>query len=144
MHALLTILAVTSTTTGKSSSKGSSSYIFLFVLVGFALLYFLFLRPRQQRMRQQQGVGRQIGVGDQVISAGGIHGRVVALDADVAEVEVAPGVVLTFLRRAINPRPDVPASSAPAPIDDDWPINQAPAVDPGDTDPPADQTDPHS
>ena len=54
-------------------------------------------------------------VGDAVMSAGGIYGTVVALDADVVEVEVSPGVVLTFLRKAVSARPGrVVASAAPS------------------------------
>ncbi len=76
----------------------------------FGAVYFFFIRPRQQRMRQQQTQARQLSVGDEVVSAGGIHGRVVAIDNDVAEVEVAPGVVMTFLRRSISARPERPAA----------------------------------
>jgi hypothetical protein len=102
-----------------------------------------------------------------VVTIGGIQGRVVAMDADVAEVEVAPGVVLTMVRRAVNPRPDAPplASNA-APVDDDWPMSQDPLdapplpspaqtvdqdqedhpehqVEPGDSEAPGDQSTPH-
>jgi len=166
MHALLTILAVTSTTTAKSSSKSSSEYPFLIILVVFFAVYMLFIRPRSQRMRQQQGAARTLSVGDPVLTAGGIHGRVVALDSDVAEVEVAPGVVLTFLRRAVNPRPDAPGPAGPSqPVDEDWPIGQGqldgpplpdtsppaggwPAdppqgAEPGDNESPGDPPDPH-
>ena len=51
-------------------------------------------RPRPDRLS----------IGDEVVSAGGIYGRVVAIDNDVAEVEVAPGVVMTFLP-ALDQRP---------------------------------------
>ena len=168
MHALLTILAVTSTTAGKSSSKSSSTLPFLIIVVVFFAAYMLFIRPRSQRLRQQQKTaGQTLSVGDPVVTIGGIQGRVVAMDADVAEVEVAPGVVLTMVRRAVNPRPDAPplASNA-APVDDDWPMSQDPLdapplpspaqtvdqdqedhpehqVEPGDSEAPGDQSTPH-
>ena len=77
----------------------------------FGAIYFLFIRPRQQRLRQQQTQARQLSIGDEVVSAGGIYGRVVAIDDDVAEVEVAPGVVMTFLRRSISARPSAPTAN---------------------------------
>jgi preprotein translocase subunit YajC len=134
MHVALTILAATTSTTTKTSHKSSSStYTLLFIVVIFAAVYLLFIRPRQQRARQQQTAARQLTIGDPVVTAGGIQGRVVALDNDVVEVEVAPGVVLTMLRRAVSLRPDArPATPAPA-AEDEWPgprgLNAAPDDD---------------
>ena len=132
MHLLLTLIAQTTTpTTAAKASKSSGSYVPLLVIVAlFGVVYVFFLRPRQQRMRQQQTAAKDLAVGDEVMSAGGIFGRVVALDANEVEVEVAPGVVMTFVRRAISPRPGQasgagsssgPATSrTPEPIDDPW------------------------
>jgi preprotein translocase subunit YajC len=143
MHALLHLIAVGTTTTTKSSKKSSSStYTLLFIVVIFGAVYFLFLRPRQQKMRQQQTSAKQLAIGDQVVSAGGIYGRVVAMDGDVAEVEVAPGVVLTFLRRAVNASPDTRPAAADPPIDDEWPDDRERTAEPED-DPP-DHPDQHS
>lgn len=94
-------------------------------------------------MRQQQTQAKQLSVGDEVVSAGGIYGRVVAMDGDVAEVEVAPGVILTFLRRAVNARTDAPpVSTAETSMDDDWPLDRDRTADPDDE--PPDHPDQHS
>lgn len=130
MHTLFNILAATATTTKSSKSSGSSAVTLIFIVVIFAVVYLLFIRPRQQRMRQQQTQSRQLAIGDDVVSAGGIQGKIVAMDDEVAEVEVAPGVVLNFLRRAINPRPGAPTPTTP-PVEEEW---SAPAHD---EDPPA-------
>jgi preprotein translocase subunit YajC len=106
MHQALSILAATATTVaGSKKSSGGSSYTLLFIIILFAAVYLLFIRPRQQRLRQQQTAARQLEVGDEVVSAGGIHGRIVGMHDDLVEVEVAPGVVLTFLKRAVSARP---------------------------------------
>lgn len=127
MHLHLILLAQsTPSTTVAKNTKSSGSYVTLIVIVViFAAVYFLFLRPRQQRMRQQQTSARQLSVGDEVMSAGGIYGRVVALDSDQVEVEVAPGVVMTFTRRAISARPQTPggAAQSPEPVDEPWQID---------------------
>jgi preprotein translocase subunit YajC len=129
LHLILThLLSQTSTSKpGSSSSKNSSSFVPILILVAvFGVAWFFLIRPRSQRLRQQQAAVRQLGVGDEVISAGGIYGKVVAIDADAVEVEVAPGVVMTFTRRAINPRQaSGPAGGgAPArasePVDEPW------------------------
>ena len=76
----------------------------LFPLVFLALMWFLLIRPQQQRVRRQQELVASLVVGDEVITAGGILGRIVALDDDEASLEVAPGVVLRVLRPAVNAR----------------------------------------
>jgi preprotein translocase subunit YajC len=144
MYALHAILAATTSTTTKGSSKSSgSTYTLIFIVVAFAAVYFLFLRPRQQRMRQQQTTAKQLSIGDQVVSAGGIYGRVVAMDNDVAEVEVAPGVVMTFLRRAINARPDATPVSSAEPIDEEWQRDREREASADDDDLPGDPSDQH-
>lgn len=123
MHVLHSLIAAatTSTTTSKGSSKGSSFLPLLIIVALFGGAYILFIRPRQQRFRQQQAAGKEMAIGDPVVSAGGIQGKLVALDANVAEVEVAPGVVLTFLRRAVNPRQAAAGAAPPDPEPvDDW------------------------
>ena len=122
MHHLLTLLSQTSpsTTVAKAKKSSGSSYAFLIIIALFAVVYFFFLRPRQQRMRQQQRAGREIGIGDSVMSAGGIYGTVVGVSTDDVDVEVSPGVILTFTRRAISPRPGTQSQggSAASPVED--------------------------
>jgi preprotein translocase subunit YajC len=114
MHTLIHIVAATTSTTTKSSKKSSSSTItLLFIVVLFAAVYLLFIRPRQQRLRQQQTAARQLEVGDQVVTSSGLYGRLVSLDTDTAEVEIAPGVVISMMRRAVSARPDAPPASRP-------------------------------
>jgi preprotein translocase subunit YajC len=146
MHLFLHLLAASTTsTTTKGSKSSSSSSVALLVIIGlFAVVYFLFIRPRTQRMRQQQSAGKQLSVGDQVMSAGGIFGTVVALDADVVEVEVAPGVVMSFIPRAVSLRTGTQSGSAAAPtppaVHDDW--DGPPAVSGSTGPPPSDGSKP--
>jgi preprotein translocase subunit YajC len=45
-----------------------------------------------------------IGVGDRIVTIGGIHGTVVELDDDTLRVEVSPGTVITIARAAVGRR----------------------------------------
>jgi len=76
----------------------------------FGFLYVLLIRPQQQRVRRQQALVSSIQVGDEVLTAGGIVGRITALEGDRVHLEVAPGMTLTFLRPAITRRlgPELP------------------------------------
>lgn len=72
------LAAATSKTT--TSSGGS---VFLLVLIAVvAVAYFAFLRPQQQRAKQQRARSREVEVGDEVLTVGGIVGRVVDVTGD--------------------------------------------------------------
>jgi preprotein translocase YajC subunit len=66
-----------------SSTKSGSSLPFLLVLVVIGLIgYFVLLRPQQQRARKQRSAISEIGVGDEILTIGGIIGTVVDIDAE--------------------------------------------------------------
>ena len=83
---------------------------FLPIIGVFALMWFLLIRPQQQRVRRHQAVVASLAVGDEVVTVGGICGRIVALDDELASVEVAPGVTLRVLRGAVNGRVPTPTA----------------------------------
>ncbi|MGH9181144.1 MAG: preprotein translocase subunit YajC, partial [Acidimicrobiales bacterium] len=70
------------------------------------------VRPQQQRARRQRELVASLAVGDEVVTAGGIVGRIVSLDDEEARLEVSPGVVLRFVRFAVNSLVDAPADAA--------------------------------
>jgi|GEM_PF-1239246 len=111
MHILLASLAQStpSTTVAKSTSSSGSLTPFLVLILIFAGAYLLFIRPRNKRNRAQQATLRQVSIGDEVMSAGGIFGTVVSVSPDSVGVEVSPGVVMTFLPRMVSRRPNAPA-----------------------------------
>ncbi len=108
IYALQTgLLAATST------KKSGGSPVFLILLVLLFAVYFLWLRPKRNQMRSQQAQMQAAEVGDEVVTTGGIIGRVVSYQGDRVELEVAPGQQLTFLKSAIGRRidPIVPESA---------------------------------
>jgi preprotein translocase subunit YajC len=81
---------------------------------GIALLaWFLFVRPRRRMVARQRDLFSTLSSGDQVVTAGGMYGTVVALDGDEVRLEIAPDVVVRIARRAIAGRVGIP-SAAPA------------------------------
>jgi len=73
-----------------------------FVLL--ALMWLLLVRPQQQRVRRQRELIASLEVGDEVVTAGGVVGRVTALEGDEVHLEVAPGVTMRFVRLAVTSR----------------------------------------
>jgi preprotein translocase subunit YajC len=87
---------------------------FLILLVLFGLMWLLLIRPQQQRMRRQRALVSTIDVGDEVVTAGGMVGRIISADDDRVVLEVGPDAVhLTLLRVAINRKLEEPASGGP-------------------------------
>lgn len=74
------------------------------LLILFGGMWMLLIRPQQQRLRAQRRLVASLDVGDEVVTAGGVVARIVRLDDQEAALEVAPGVVITFLRAAISRR----------------------------------------
>ncbi len=78
----------------------------LFPLLVLGLMWVLLVRPQQQRVRRQRELVSSLEVGDEVVTAGGVMGRIVALDDDEVRLEVAPGVTVRFVRLSVNARVD--------------------------------------
>jgi preprotein translocase subunit YajC len=74
---------------------------FLILIVVFGAAWLLFVLPARRRKMSHASMQDSIAVGDEIISAGGLHGIVKALEDDTVRVEIAPGVVATLDRRAV-------------------------------------------
>ncbi|MEW6152485.1 MAG: preprotein translocase subunit YajC [Actinomycetota bacterium] len=74
------------------------------LLITFGLMWALLIRPQQRRMRKHQEVVASLQPGDEIITAGGIYGRVLSVDDRSMVVEVSPGVELRVLRAAVSER----------------------------------------
>jgi preprotein translocase subunit YajC len=74
---------------------------YLFILVLLAVLWLFLIRPRQRQMKAQQQQLSALQVDDEILTAGGLYGRVKAIEGDEIHVEVAPGVTVRMARRAV-------------------------------------------
>jgi preprotein translocase subunit YajC len=69
----------------------------------FVIMYFLMLRPQQQRAKQHKEMVKNLRRGDTVISSGGLVGKVTKLlDDDQIEVEIADGVRVRQMRSMVS------------------------------------------
>lgn len=80
--------------------------IVLYFAVIAALFFVLIVRPQRRQAAARRALIQALAVGDDVITAGGIYGTVVAMDDDVLTVQVAPGVELRVAREAIARKRD--------------------------------------
>ena len=71
------------------------------MLVLFGIMYFLMIRPQMKRQKEHRDLVSKLAKGDEVITSGGIAGRVDDLGDNFITVEVADGVRLKLQRTAI-------------------------------------------
>lgn len=69
-------------------------------------MYFLLIRPQRARQRSQEKMLSALGIGDEVMTAGGLFGRVSRIDDETGRIslEIAPGVEVQMLRAAVRER----------------------------------------
>ncbi|MDG5786436.1 preprotein translocase subunit YajC [Evansella sp. AB-P1] len=72
------------------------------LLLMFAIFYFLLIRPQQKRQKRIREMHAALQKGDRVITIGGIHGTLDAIDEDRVVIDVNNGHKLTFDRQAIR------------------------------------------
>ncbi|MGI5237566.1 preprotein translocase subunit YajC [Dactylosporangium sp. CA-139066] len=85
-----------------STGGGSSAFPFI-LLAGFAIVvYFLMIRPQQKRRREVESMQSAMGVGDEVVTVGGLYGIVAEVNDDTVLLEIAPGVTAKYARQAIG------------------------------------------
>ena len=73
----------------------------IIVVVLFIFAWIFFVLPSRRRQRSHQAMQESVLVGDEVITAGGIHGVVREEGGEDVRLEIAPGVLVTLDRRAI-------------------------------------------
>lgn len=74
---------------------------FLLIIVAFAFLYFVLVRPQKRRQLQQQQMLDDIGVGDEIVTAGGMLGEVREIRDEELLVRIAPELDVRIARKAI-------------------------------------------
>ena len=87
-----------------AGSGGSASFVIGILpwIVIFGIFYMLMIRPQQQRVKQHQAEIAGVKKGDDVITGGGIRGRVTKVSDDEAEVEIAQGVRVRVVKSTIT------------------------------------------
>ena len=75
----------------------------------FGIFYFLLIRPQQQAAKAQRAKIDAVKRGDQVVTGGGLLGKVTKVDADQVEIEIASGVkvraMTATLGDVLTPKP---------------------------------------
>ena len=93
-----------------AAATGGSPYASLLPLVMiFVVFYFLLIKPQQKRMKDHQAVLSGLKKGDEVVTGGGIIGRITKVDDTRATIEIAKGIEVVALKSTISALAGEPA-----------------------------------
>jgi preprotein translocase subunit YajC len=98
-----TMLSMTAAAASAQPSGTTSFIVQTLPLVAiFVIFYLLLIRPQQKRMREHQAAVSAVQKGDEVVTGGGIRGRVIKVTDDEAEVEIAQGVRVRVVKSTLS------------------------------------------
>ena len=83
-------------------AQGGGDFSFLIMmLVIFAIMYFFMIRPQNKKQKEIANFRKNLEVGQSVITAGGIYGKIEELEDNAVIVEIASGVKIKVDRNSI-------------------------------------------
>jgi len=86
----------------EGGAQGSPFAPFIPLILIFAIFYFLLIRPQQKKQKQHNAMLNAITVGDEVMTGGGIYGKVTkVVDNNTFIVEIASGVSIKLAKNGI-------------------------------------------
>ena len=85
--------------TGGDPSGGLMGLLPLILM--FVVLWFLMIRPQMKRAKEHKAMVEALAKGDEVVTGGGIAGRVTDVGASIVQVEVAPNTVVAVQKQAV-------------------------------------------
>ena len=87
----------------QAAGGGDAGFIgFLPIILMFVLLYFLMIRPQMKRAKEQKAMIEALQKGDEVITAGGVVGRISKLGEQYVTLEIAPSTEVVVQRTAVQ------------------------------------------
>ena len=85
-----------------AASQGDTLLTFLPMIAIFVVFYFLLIRPQQKKQKEARAMLDALEKGNEVVTAGGILGRIVKIDEQYVTVEIAPNTQMVVQRGAIS------------------------------------------
>jgi preprotein translocase subunit YajC len=86
---------------GGGGGLGGQIWSFLPIIFIFVIFYFLLIRPQQKQKKEHQNLLANIKVGDQIITGGGIYGKITGIKDNIVTVEISDKVRVRLNRSSI-------------------------------------------
>ena len=85
------------------AAGGSNASFLIMMVIIFAIMWLFMIRPQQKRQKEITKFRQGVVVGDKVVTAGGIYGKVRGIKETTFAIEVAPNVVITIDKNSVYP-----------------------------------------
>jgi len=85
-----------------AASQTDSLLTFLPMVAIFVVFYFLLIRPQQKKQKEARAMLESLNKGDEIVTAGGVVGRIAKLNEQYATIEIAPNTEMVVQRGAIS------------------------------------------
>ncbi|HUU28170.1 MAG TPA: preprotein translocase subunit YajC [archaeon] len=96
----ITLLAMGSG--GGQSGAGPDMTFFFLIIATFGILYFLVMRPQQKEQQRHKQMLASLKRGDEVVTAGGIYGKIIDLDEHTVDLKISEGTKVKVERARIS------------------------------------------
>lgn len=87
---------------GGAAPQGAGYEQLIFLGIFVLIFYFLLIRPQNKRRKEHQELMGALSNGDEVVTAGGVVGKISKVEDDFVVLEVGKGIVLRFQKSAIG------------------------------------------
>ena len=94
---------------------GGQGGMFVPMIMIFVVFYFMLIRPQQKKQREQQDWLKQLKKGDEVVTTGGIIGKISGLTDNTVTLELQEKVRVKVLRSHISGKAPAPGQPGPEP-----------------------------
>ena len=86
----------------EAGAQGFGGGQLIFIILMFALFYFMLIRPQTKRAKEHKNMVESLAKGDEIVTTGGIVGKIIDLDESFLTVSIAEGVEVKVQRQAIS------------------------------------------
>jgi len=86
---------------GAAAPAGGGIEMLLMMGVFFAIMYFMIIRPQQKRAKEHKQLLDGLSKGDEVVTGGGVLGKVAGINENFVELTIADNVVIKVQKQAV-------------------------------------------
>ncbi|WP_455384233.1 preprotein translocase subunit YajC [Acidihalobacter prosperus] len=87
---------------GAPAPAGGGIEFMIMIAIFFALMYFMIIRPQSKRAKEHRKLLESLSKGDEVVTTGGMVGKISAVGENFLEVEVSEGTVVKVQKQAVS------------------------------------------
>ena len=84
------------------AAGGGGTEMLIMVGIFFAIMYFMIIRPQQKRQKAHKTLMESLSKGDEVVTNGGMMGKIKSVGDDVVKIELTENVVIKVQKHAIG------------------------------------------